>query len=203
MGIRSWLIINSNNVIINGERIFTDVSGKDLLKFLYRLKIKDYPKFYKMDLLCRLGIVASEMLFNSVEIDESDKENMSIILFNRSGSLANDMAYQGTISVDDYYPSPSVFVYTLANIVTGEIAIKNKIYGETSFYISNDLYPKQMSEIVNSSIQTSDNSPCICGWLECQSDNSFESVLFFLDNSSHIDFSEENINRIINFNKSK
>ena len=90
MGIRSWLIINSNNVIINGERIFTDVSGKDLLKFLYRREIKDYPKFYKMDVLCRLGIVASEMLINSVEIDESDKENMSIILFNKSGSLLSN-----------------------------------------------------------------------------------------------------------------
>ena len=42
--------------------------------------------------------------------------------------------FQETIQhADSYYPSPALFVYTLPNIVTGEIAIRNKYYGETSF----------------------------------------------------------------------
>ena len=40
--------------------------------------------------------------------------------------------------------SPAIFVYTLANIVAGEIAIKHKIQGETTFFISESYNEKFM-----------------------------------------------------------
>lgn len=197
MGIKSWIKINSNKVVINGEKLFLELAGKELITALYRRYIKDYPKFFKMDILCRLGLVASDLLLNT--LDASSKENMSIILFNKSGSLANDISYQETIVNNNYFPSPSVFVYTLANIVTGEIAIRNHIYGETAFYITQELNTKQLLEIISSCDPTSNNNMCICGWLECSSDNTFEAILFLLDGSNKIPFDRENINRIINF----
>lgn len=198
MGIKSWINITTSKVIINGERLRLEVTGKELLTVLYRRYIKDYPKFFKMDILCRLGLVASDLLLRGTP--DSKKEDMSIILFNKSGSLCNDISYQETIKGNNYFPSPSVFVYTLANIVTGEIAIRNKIYGETSFYIMNELNTAQIFEIVNSSYLTCDNAMCICGWLEADSDSSFSAVLFLLDNIDCMDFNEKNINKIINFN---
>ena len=196
MNIRNWVKINSDTVYFNGDEILTGTSGKDLLIGLYRKYLKDYPKFFKMDTLCRLGKIACELLLNDIK-DNSCKEDISIILFNKSGSLANDITYQKTIIEDNYFPSPSVFVYTLANIVTGEIAIRHKIYGETSFYISNTIDVQQMYDIVTSSL-TNGNKRCICGWLECSSENSFEAILFLLDDSNNNHFNIENINRIIN-----
>ncbi len=197
MGIGSWVKIDSNHVCLNGEKMIVEERGKELLVALYRKYIKDYPKFFKMDTLCRLGVVASDLLISSKEI--SDKENMSIILFNAAGSIANDSSYQKTILDSNYFPSPAVFVYTLPNIVTGEIAIKHKIYGETSFYITKEADATQIFDIVNSSLPDNGASACICGWLECKADDNFEATLFLLDNSNHCLFNIENINRIINY----
>ena len=197
MNIRSWVKINTNSVCLNGNEILTETSGKELLIGLYRKYLKDYPKFFKMDTLCRLGTVACELLLDNIKGDNY-KEDISIILFNKSASLANDKIYQKTIVEDNYFPSPSVFVYTLANIVTGEIAIRHKIYGETSFYILNTIDIQQIHEIVTSTLTGKDNK-CICGWLECSSDNSFDAILFLFDGSNNNHFNIENINRIINF----
>ncbi|MBQ8269853.1 MAG: hypothetical protein IJZ22_01420 [Bacteroidaceae bacterium] len=199
MGIGSWVKIDSNHVCLNGENVNTGEKGKELLVALYRKYIKDYPKFFKMDTLSRLGVVACDLLMGSKEIADGDKENMSIILFNAAGSIANDSSYQKTIVEDNYFPSPAVFVYTLPNIVTGEIAIRHKIYGETSFYITKDADATQIFDIVNSSLPNDGTGTCICGWLECKADDDFEATLFLLDNSNDCLFNIENINRIINY----
>ena len=112
--------ITPNRTILNGDTISTaNIAG------LYREFVGDYPKFFKMDSLCKLGFIGSELLLKGINAEE--KENAAIILFNRNGSLITDRNYQKTITDDNYFPSPALFVYTLANIVTGEIAIRNKI----------------------------------------------------------------------------
>ena len=61
----------------------------------------------------------------------------------RSGSLDDDQTYQQTIqSADNYFPSPAVFVYTLSNIVTGEIAIRHRIMGESTCYVTETFSPQ-------------------------------------------------------------
>ncbi|MDE6296764.1 MAG: 3-oxoacyl-ACP synthase, partial [Muribaculaceae bacterium] len=124
-------------VVISPQGAFVDGVNRDSgnLKNLYRSVAGDYPKFFKMDMLCRIGFIAAEYLLKGY--DENEKENMSVVLFNKEGSLLTDRNYTETIiDKDNYYPSPALFVYTLANIVTGEIAIRHKIYGESSFYIT-------------------------------------------------------------------
>src|SRR3712207_7060242 len=51
-------------------------------------------------------------------------------------TLFRSQAYEQTICHRaQFFPSPSVFVYTLPNIVTGEIAIRNHYHGETHFFV--------------------------------------------------------------------
>ena len=96
----------------------------DQLAQLYRNIGMSYPKFFKMDRLCKAGILGAEMLLKDYDFDhENVKADWGIVLMNSASSLDNDRRYQETIATDNYYPSPAVFVYTLANIVTGEIAI--------------------------------------------------------------------------------
>ena len=142
---------------------------------LYREFAGDYPKFFKMDSLCRLGFVAAEILLK--DIPAEILENASIILFNRNGSLITDRNYQATILPDNYFPSPALFVYTLANIVTGEIAIRHKIYGESSMYVIDDFDPAVIERIASESLLTSSPSIIIAGWVDFNSDSDYVADL--------------------------
>lgn len=168
--------------MINGERLTGAVTGSALLTELYRKKVNDYPKFFKMDTLCRLGFVASELLLRH----ESGgfgrfvpREDRAVILFNRSGSLETDKRFLATIrNTEDYFPSPAVFVYTLPNIVTGEIAIRNRYYGETSFFVLPEMEPRVMAFHIKNAFQDTVTASVIGGWLECESEEKFKALLF-------------------------
>lgn len=147
-----------------------------LLTALYKQMIGNYPKFYKMDGLSRLGFVASEILLNA-EKGETDKER-AIIFFNHSSSIASDRNYKESIKdKDNYFPSPSIFVYTLPNIVTGEIAIRNHFQGETSFFILPDKDEKMMEEILLASCRDAQSKSFLTGWIDYEDERHFEADL--------------------------
>lgn len=129
MIIASEVLMFPGEVVLNGKSIF-----KGNITEAYRKYIGDYPKFFKMDALSKLGLVASEFLLR--DIPAQVKENMGVIMFNSNSSLVTDRNYERTIKdLDNYFPSPALFVYTLPNIVTGEVCIRHKIMGESSFYV--------------------------------------------------------------------
>lgn len=147
-----------------------------LLTSLYKQMIGNYPKFYKMDGLSRLGFVASEILLN-VEKGETDKER-AIIFFNHSSSIASDRNYKESINdKNNYFPSPSIFVYTLPNIVTGEIAIRNHFHGETSFFILPDKDERMMEEILQASCRDDQSKSFLTGWIDYEDERHFEADL--------------------------
>jgi len=104
-----------------------------------------------------------------------------VILFNRSASLADDVEYQRTIGKDGFFPSPAVFVYTLPNIVTGEIAIRNKYFGETSFYVLERRDDEVMKEVVEQTFQDPMTKSVIAGWLECSDPEHYEAELCLIE----------------------
>lgn len=147
-----------------------------LLTSLYKQMIGDYPKFYKMDGLSRLGFVASEILLNAEK--EETEEEKAIIFFNHSSSIASDRNYKESITdKDNYFPSPSIFVYTLPNIVTGEIAIRNHFQGETSFFILPDKDEKMMEEILQASCRDAQSKSFLTGWIDYEDERHFEADL--------------------------
>lgn len=157
------------------------VSNKGIVD-LYRKYAGDYPKFFKMDSLCKLGFIAADILLKKFTLEE--KENCAIVLFNRNGSLITDRNYENTIVDDEnYFPSPALFVYTLANIVTGEIAIRHKIYGETSFYVTDKYDEAYMESIVRNTLLTSNPSRVLYGWVDYNSDNDYLADLKLLNNN--------------------
>lgn len=159
-----------------------------LLTSLYKQMIGNYPKFYKMDGLSRLGFVASEILLNAekgdtdVERREEEGERLleerAIIFFNHSSSIASDRNYKESINdKDNYFPSPSIFVYTLPNIVTGEIAIRNHFHGETSFFILPDKDERMMEEILQASCRDDQSKSFLTGWIDYEDERHFEADL--------------------------
>lgn len=172
-------VILDQRKLWEGKKELGEQEGKEhhsLLTSLYKQMIGNYPKFYKMDGLCRLGFVASEILLNA-EKGETDKER-AIIFFNHSSSIASDRNYKESINdKDNYFPSPSIFVYTLPNIVTGEIAIRNHFHGETSFFILPNKDERMMEEILQASCRDDQSKSFLTGWIDYEDERHFEADL--------------------------
>lgn len=197
----------------NGGYALSIVSHKKLalsggsaeLDSIYRSMGLSYPKFFKMDSLSKCGFLLSELILREAGFDTlTPKKNLSIVLFNRSSSSDDDLLYLQSIkSADDYFPSPSVFVYTLANIVSGEIAIRHKILGETDFYISEHFSETALQRQVEAVMKSRECEYALCGWCECFKGRC-EAMLCLVkkDYPPHhgevIKFNSENIKRLWN-----
>ncbi|MDL2262292.1 hypothetical protein LJC11_02180 [Bacteroidales bacterium OttesenSCG-928-I21] len=171
MKIKSYCRITNEKVLLNGKKLkierSTETNNTWLSDIYHSLKIQ-YLKFFKMDNLSKAGFLGAEMICRDIELDNTNNHNdIAIVCFNRSSSLDDDIIYQQTIQdKNNYYPSPAVFVYTLANIVTGEIAIRNKITGETAFYITEKFSPEQIKESITDILTNQNVNGLICGWVE-------------------------------------
>lgn len=172
-------VVLDHQKLWEGKKELGEQEGQEhhsLLTTLYKQMIGNYPKFYKMDGLSRLGFVASEILLNA-EKGETDEER-AIIFFNHSSSIASDRNYKESINdKDNYFPSPSIFVYTLPNIVTGEIAIRNHFHGETSFFILPDKDERMMEEILQASCRDDQSKSFLTGWIDYEDERHFEADL--------------------------
>ena len=175
--------ITPNGVSIDGLPRESHGEGMPLITDIYKRYLDDNPKYYKMDPLCRLGYIATELLLME-ESSPSDtpRNDRAVVFFNGSSSIMADMVYEKSIEdKDNYFPSPSAFVYTLPNIVIGEIAIRNHYQGETSFYILNQRNDDIIEQVVEASFIDKDTTSMISGWLDYQDDAHFEADLFITE----------------------
>lgn len=177
--------ITPQGIWLDGKVFAIDKEGKQssLLTALYKQITGNYPKYYKMDGLCRLGFIASELLLKAERDEgsftEDTNKTRAIVFFNRSSSIASDKKYLASIvEKDNYFPSPSVFVYTLPNIVTGEIAIRNGYHGETSFYILPHKNELLMQDIIETTFMDEQTTSILTGWLDYEDSEHFEADLY-------------------------
>jgi 3-oxoacyl-[acyl-carrier-protein] synthase-1 len=177
------VLIRPDAVEVDGRCLPIDANGPALLTALYRQYVGDYPKYYKMDPLSRLGFIASELLLQAEGAERFVAcDNRAVIFFNHSSSICADRQYLETIAdPDNCFPSPSVFVYTLPNIVTGEIAIRNGYHGETSFYILPRRDERLMQQILQASCLDPMTQSILCGWLDYEDDTHFVADLRILE----------------------
>jgi len=168
--------ISPSGVFIDGKQIYAETRTENILTEIYKSKIGSYPRFYKMDKLSQLGFVASELLLSQENPREEQNNDRAVILFNHSSSICVDREYEKTISLgEEYFPSPSLFVYTLPNIVCGEIAIRNGYHSETSFYIISKKDEIIMNKIIEATFADKTLKSVITGWVDYQNDNAFEA----------------------------
>ena len=190
-----WCMIRDNRLVMDEKidditEIFSTFAG--FLKALYKKEQLSYPKFYKMDSLSKLGFLTSEkLLTESNVLDHYLKEEIGIVIFNSSASLDTDIGFQKTIQdKSNYFPSPSVFVYTLPNIMIGEICIRHKIKGENAFLVSEKFDADLLIDNVTSMMESDRIQACLCGWVEILGDD-YESILFLVEKESLV-FGKEN-----------
>jgi len=188
-----------DHVVCKNEiRVFENkgVSLADFLLSVYQHFGINYPKFYKMDNLSKLGWLSSEILLkDSFREGEYQPRNIGVVLANASSSLDTDMRYYE--SVKDI-PSPALFVYTLPNIVIGEICIRQHFEGENAFFIFDEFDAGFIEQYVSNLINNNILQACVCGWVELLGEQ-YKTVLFLVEKAkmtAGISFTKENLIKI-------
>ncbi len=189
----------SDHVVYKNEKRVFENKNADLQAFLLsaynHFEIK-YPKFYKMDNLSKLGWLANAVLLaDSFLKDRCQPGEIGIVLSNASSSLDTDIKYYETAKD---IASPSLFVYTLPNIVTGEICIRHGFKGENAFFIFEEFDAEFIKQYVSNLINNNILQACVCGWVELL-DEQYKTVLFLVekdDAGQGIWFTKENLNKI-------
>jgi hypothetical protein len=188
----------SKNVIYKNEvPVFEhrDADVSDFLLSAYQHFALNYPKFYKMDSLSKLGWLASEVLLKDSDIKNYRPEEVGLILSNANSSLDSDRKYLN--SVNDI-PSPALFVYTLPNIMIGEICISNNFKGEDAFFVFEKFNAEFLDQYVNSLLNNNTLKTCICGWVDLVG-NEYKTVLFLVEKEKKgvsIPFLKKNLDSI-------
>lgn len=190
--------IISNHVVYKNETPVFENKNIPLADFLlsvyHHFEIK-YPKFYKMDNLSKLGWLATEILLkDSFRAGEYEPEAMGVVLANASSSLDTDIKYYKTVKD---IASPALFVYTLPNIVIGEICIRHHFKGENAFFIFDEFDAGFVEQYVSGLINNNILQSCICGWVELL-DDQYKTVLFLVEKGRRVRnilFTKENINK--------
>jgi hypothetical protein len=149
-----------------------------------------------MDNLAKLGLLASEVLLKDSAISEkySDKE-IGIVLTNSNSSLDADIKYYDQAKTA---PSPALFVYTLPNIVIGEISIKNKFKGENAFFVFDAFDAPFVEQYVAYLLNNNILQACICGWVDLLKDD-YKAVLYLVEqqaSETSVPFTADNMNKI-------
>jgi len=186
--LKSYCRIVGGRVCLNGRVVYEasspTASRRATLTEIYESQKIDYRKFYKMDTLSRLGFLAAEMTLNDAQqggFEGFDREQrhdaMAVALFNSSSSMEADAKYQKSIAD---FPSPSDFVYTLPNIVTGEIAIRNHIHGETTFYVLPEFRADMICDVINDMLYEGAMTQVLAGWLEVDAFSEYYDCLMLL-----------------------
>lgn len=191
-------IINRNVVYKNGQPLFED-KVLELAEFLmaaYRHFELQYPKFFKMDHLGKMGWLANEVLLQgSFDKEKYRPEEIGIVLSNANSSLDTDIKYYETTKS---IASPAQFVYTLPNIVIGEISIRHHFKGENAFFIFDEFNAGFIQQYVGNLINNNILQCCICGWVEVLH-NKYQASLFLIEkdkSANSVNFTKENLNKI-------
>lgn len=168
--ISAWANVRNYTVSRNGSEVLK-LAGTSVDSFAddaYRALNIQYPKYFKMDNLAKLGMLALEVLTQQKKLSERfAPAGMAVVLANRSASLDVDYRYFETTK---QFASPALFVYTLSNIVAGEMCIRHGIKGENAFFVMPEFDAAQLHTYVEMVFAEAGVQACVAGWVEVLGD---------------------------------
>lgn len=190
--------IQNRTLVCQGEVIYKNNEGNldtFLDAALTSLSIT-YPKFYKMDRLSKLGFLATEILVKDIQLMQRyGPQQVALVLSNAHASLDTDVRYFETTKT---LASPALFVYTLTNIVMGEICIRHGIKGENAFFVFPAFDSVQLSDYVNTVMASEKTQACIAGWVDVMGDQ--HDVFLYLSekqkNTNALEHSAEQLQKL-------
>ena len=200
--INRYCHIRNRSIVSQGRIIYQNSEGSlnHFLEAAFELFVSDYPKFYKMDALSKLGVLATEILLkDQLLLDHYTPEQVAVVLSNAHASLGTDVTYFESTKAG---ASPALFVYTLPNIVAGEISIRHGIKGETAFFVFPAFDAVRMADYVDLVMGLEKTKACIAGWIDGMGDH--HNVFLYLAekqrNSGALDHTAEQLQTLYDRN---
>ncbi|MBU0763732.1 MAG: 3-oxoacyl-ACP synthase [Bacteroidetes bacterium] len=199
--ITCYSLTRNGVVIVNGDTVYSDHNTNNPAEFLnasFRHSRVKYPKFFKMDNLCKLAFSAAErMLLNAGLKERYPGERIAIVMQNAASTVDVDTRYWETVSDKrNYFPNPALFVYTLPNIMIGEICIKNQIKGENCLFVFDKFDPCFLFDYTSGLLESGRADAVISGWVNFDSPD-YEAFLLLVEKE------ESAVCRIAPFTKEK
>jgi len=174
--------IKAGEIILNGKVIHENkaLPFPQFIKGAYKEFDLNYPKFHKMDRLCKLAFVSAHFLLKGEQLKGYAPEEIGVVMANSTSTLHTDSKYVDSIKDrENYFPSPAVFVYTLPNIMVGEICIKYNIKGESVFFVSNEFDKEMLLEYSQDMIATGTAKICLMGWVDYTATD-YHAILYLI-----------------------
>lgn len=150
---------------------------------LYRELGCNYLKFFKMDPLCKWAWLATELLVShngQVLYHGLDNNRVALVLQTTNGCLEVDKKYQETLAT---IPSPALFVYTLPNIMLGEICIRHGFKGEQACLVNEAFDSEELTTWVADLLERRGMEACLFGRVDATR-NATDITLFWADSST-------------------
>ena len=171
-------------------------SSDEFLNAVYTHFEISYPKFHKMDKLCKLGFLATELLLKDTgHSGKYGETETGLVLSNANSSLDVDLKYAKTIQTG---ASPALFVYTLPNIVIGEISIRWHFKGENAFFVFKQFDGNFIEKYVTALFINKLIKNCICGWVDILKED-YRALLFLVESTgpeNAMTFTAEKLNQL-------
>jgi hypothetical protein len=183
--------IKNHTVCLNGTPVFStkeSLTLNDFAKETYKWLEMDYPKFYKMDPLCKMSILGAELLLKNTKPDP----NTALLFCNRSSCIDIDVKHLASIQEDTRGARPANFVYTLPNIALGEVSIKYGFKSENSFFIFDDFKPDFICAYAGHLLTSNTCKKLLVAWLEIH-ENQHNCFHFLIEAKEGIALNEENL----------
>ena len=198
--ISKHIYFSNNKLYSNYEKLYdfeNNLTFVQVFKAIYKDLNVEYPKYFKMDSLSKLAFLSTEVLLqNRVLAEDYQSESIGIIVGNSASTYIMDSKHQASIdNKESYFPSPANFVYTLPNIMTGEICIRHKFQGENAVFISNEFDASFIYQYTNKLLIDKKMEACILGYVNIDNDG-YEAFLILVENKEGQPFNLEILNEI-------
>lgn len=193
--IKSWCRITNVKISCDDQIVLqksADESIAEFLKNIYRKSETNYPKFFKMDLLCKSAFLAVEFISKKEKLGET---NTALLLSNRSSSIDSDEKHAQTIYDEEAAASPAVFVYTLPNIALGEISIRHQLFSENLFLIFDKFSPETLVPYSEQILNENKAEKVLAGWVEAE-ENQLDVFIYLIENKGNTKHTIENVQNL-------
>lgn len=160
----STVQINNQQVCLNGETVYQAMPL--VADDVYRSLDVKYLKFFKMDVLCKWATIAAELLLKTAtgyRYQSLDPTKIAMVVMTNNGCIDVDTKY---LETTHGLPSPALFVYTLPNIMLGELSIKHGFKGEQLVLIDSKFNKEMIEFWVQDLLQHRGMDACLAGWID-------------------------------------
>lgn len=193
--IKSYCHITNDKIICDDDIILERTHSESMDEFLKRIYQKsetNYPKYHKMDLLCKATFLAAEFISKKENIYETET---ALVFCNQSSSMISDEKHALSIYGEESTASPAVFVYTLPNIALGEISIRHKLLSENVFFIFDKFTPEFLAPYASQNLTDKKSDLVLAGWTEIDENNA-DVFLYLVGEEGIVEHDEENLNNL-------